>query len=425
MKLRVILVSAVMASVLPVSAGAESLADALRAAFANNPGLAADSEATTIAMEGLEQANALRRPQLSVSGGAGFESVDSNRPFSFGIGDRPTASAQLEARLPVYAGGGIDARIRQAEAGIQAADKQFESARQNLYLDVVQAYVNVLSDRENVRIRQSSVYLLSEQVRAANDRFDVGVVTRTDVAQSEARYEGAVAALSAAEAALESSEAFYAFLVGSRPGELEAAPLPEALPQTLESALDLALQSNPDLNALRLSEQVASENVTSARAQLKPSVSIVGAAGYQETFDENFRDTSVSAMVQASIPLYQGGATTSRIREAQSQLQQSRLRTQALERQVRAEIARSWFTVLATDRSIEASERQVSAAEIAYEGAQEELAVGVRTTLDVLDQEQQLLEARLGLINARRDSYVARHQLLRAMGRLRVENLEP
>ncbi|MGB2573106.1 MAG: TolC family protein, partial [Henriciella sp.] len=306
MKLRVILVSAVMASVLPVSAGAESLADALRAAFANNPGLAADSEATTIAMEGLEQANALRRPQLSVSGGAGFESVDSNRPFSFGIGDRPTASAQLEARLPVYAGGGIDARIRQAEAGIQAADKQFESARQNLYLDVVQAYVNVLSDRENVRIRQSSVYLLSEQVRAANDRFDVGVVTRTDVAQSEARYEGAVAALSAAEAALESSEAFYAFLVGSRPGELEPAPLPEALPQTLESAFDLALQSNPDLNALRLSEQVASENVTSARAQLKPSVSIVGAAGYQETFDENFRDTSVSAMVQASIPLYQG-----------------------------------------------------------------------------------------------------------------------
>ncbi len=425
MKVKFFLLSAILAGLSPVSAGAENLADALRLAFANNPGLAADSEATNIAREGLEQANALRRPQISLSGGAGLESVDSNRPFSFGIGDRPTASAQFEARLPVYAGGGINARVRQAEAGIQAADKQFESVRQTLYLDVVQAYVNVLSDRENVRIRQSSVYLLGEQVRAANDRFDVGVVTRTDVAQSEARYEGSVAALSAAEAALESSEAFYAFLVGQRPGALQPAPMPAALPRTLEDALALALLNNPDLVALRLSEQVAQESVTSARAQLRPSVSIVGSAGYQETFDENFRDTSVSAMLQASIPLYQGGATTSLIREAQSKLQQSRLRTQALERQIRAEIARSWFTVLATDRSIEASARQVSAAEIAYEGAQEELAVGVRTTLDVLDQEQQLLEARLGLINARRDSYVARHQLLRAMGQLRIANMEP
>jgi outer membrane protein len=325
--------------------------------------------------------------------------------------------------MPLYTGGRIDAGIRQAEAGISASEAQLSAAVQTLMLDVVTAYSDVLRDRETIKIRENSVALLSEQVRAAKDRFDVGVVTRTDVAQAEARLEGAVAGLSGAEAQLEASEAGYEFLVGQPAGAL--APLPETpvLPETFDAALAIAIAENPDLLALRDNERVAREAVEAARGEMRPSVSIVGTAGYQENFEDNFEDTSVAALAQATIPLYQGGRVSSSVRQAKLQASQARLQTQNAERQVRAQVAQSWFATLAAERAIIASERQVEAAEIAYEGAKEELAVGVRTTLDVLDQEQQLLEARLGLITARRDFYVASYQLLRSMGRLGYETV--
>lgn len=415
----------------------ETLQEALNLAFQTNPALAAQRADVGVAREQLEQARGARRPTVDLSGSAGYESLDSNQPIAFGLGDRPIASAQLQASLPVYTSGRINAGIAQAKAGIQAADAQFDGAGQDLILNVVTAYVDVLRDREAMLIRANSVALLEEQLRAASDRFEVGFATRTDVKQAEARVEGARASLAGAEAQLAASLSIYELFVGQAAGEL--APVSDApdRPDTFEAALETALAENPDLKASRQAERAAEQAVRAAQGETGPSVSIVGTASVQETFDveasaisptmgvialppDNYRDTQVRLLAQGTIPLYQGGVKRSRIREARLQRDQARLQTVNAERQVTAGIAQAWYANIAAEQAILASERQVEAAEIAYEGAQEELSVGTRTTLDVLDQEQQLLEARLGLVNARRDAFVAAHQLLRAMGKLSV-----
>lgn len=412
---------AAIAIIGPVSA--ETLQDAIQTAYLNNPQLEAQRRTSDIAQEQLAQAKAQWRPNVSASGSYGYESVDSTRAFSANLGDRPISTAQLQATLPIYAGGRIKSGIRSAKAGIGQANAQLEGTSQDLILQVITAYVDVIRDRETVIIRQNSVELLLEQVRASRDRFEVGEVTRTDVAQSEARLEGSRAALAGAEAQLEASLALYAFLVGAEADMLAPPPPAPVLPASVEQAISVGLSQNPDLQASVFGERVATEGVKSAYGSLKPTLSIVASASQQETYIDDFRDTNLSATAQASVPLFQGGLIRSQVRSAKIQRDQARLLTDNIERQIRAQVAQGWFRHVAALRAIEASERQVEAAEIAYDGAKEELAVGVRTTLDVLDQEQQLLEARLNLIQSQRDAYVAAHQLLRAMGALNLENL--
>lgn len=413
----------------------ETLQEALDQAFQTNPALGAQRADVGVAREQLNQARGARAPTVELSGSATFESLDSNQPIAFNTGENKLASAQLRATLPVYTGGQIDAGIAQAQAGIMAADAQFDGVAQDLVLNVVTAYVDVLRDREAIRIRANSVALLQEQLRAATDRFDVGFATRTDVKQAEARLQGARASLAGAEAQLEASLSIYELFVGQPAGDLAAVPGAPALPVSFEASLQSALADNPDLQALRQAERAAEQAVKSAKGATRPNLSIVGSASLQETFDQeataisptmgiislpadNYRDTQLRLMAQGSVPLFQGGILRSRVRAARLERDQARLQTINAERQITASVAQAWYANIAAEQAITASERQVEAAEIAYEGAQEELSVGTRTTLDVLDQEQQLLEARLGLINARRDAYVATHQLLREMGKL-------
>ncbi|WP_340694087.1 TolC family outer membrane protein [Hyphomonas sp.] len=401
-------------------AAGETLDEAIASAFATNPQLDFQRYETDIAREGLEQARSGGRTTVNVSGSAGYEYVDTTSPFSYNLGDRPIASAQVQAVQPIYTGGRVSAGIRQAKAGVSAAKSQFDAAEQNLILDVVTAYVDVRRDREAVAIRKNNVDVTAEQVRAADDRFEVGVVTRTDVSLANARLEGARAALAGAEAMREASEANYQFLTSLKPGDLAPPPPIPPLPASLEEAVAIALDGNPDIEAARNSERAASEAIEVARAQYRPQVNLVGTAGVQETYgsDADQTDTSVSAVVQGTIPLLSGGLIKSQVSSARLRRNQARNQIDVLERQIRAQIAQAWFGYDASLRSIEASSRQVDAAEIAYEGAKEELAVGVRTTLDVLDQEQQLFEARLALVESEHDAYVAAFRLLRAAGEL-------
>lgn len=417
------LLVAVAAIALSGPLSAETLQDAIQTAYLNNPQLEAQRRTSEIAQEQLAQAKAQWRPDVSASASFGYESVDSTRAFSANLGDRPISTAQLQATLPIYAGGRIKSGIRSAKAGIGQANAQLEGTSQDLILQVITSYVDVLRDRETVKIRENSVELLEEQVRASRDRFEVGEVTRTDVAQSEARLEGSKAALAGAEAQLEASLALYAFLIGAEAEMLVPPPPAPVLPASVEDAISVGLSQNPDLLASVFGERVATEGVKSAYGSLKPTVSIVASASQQETYVDSFRDTNLSATAQASVPLFQGGFIRSQVRSAKIQRAQAKLLTDNIERQIRAQVAQGWFRHVAALRAIEASQRQVEAAEIAYDGAKEELAVGVRTTLDVLDQEQQLLEARLNLIQSERDAYVAAHQLLRAMGSLTLERL--
>ncbi|MEM1088114.1 MAG: TolC family protein, partial [Pseudomonadota bacterium] len=218
-------------------AQAETLQQAIEAAYLQNPQIKAQRRQTAHAQEDLAQARAGWRPTVTASASFGYESLDTNRAFAFNIGDRPFTSAQLEAVQPLYAGGRINSGIRQARAGIGTANAQLAGTEQDLLLQVITVYIDVLRDRETIAIRQNSVDLLAEQLRAARDRFDVGVVTRTDVAQAEARFEGGKAALASAVAALEGSEAGYAFLIGSPATGLQAVPPAPSLPETVEDAI--------------------------------------------------------------------------------------------------------------------------------------------------------------------------------------------
>tara|TARA_R110000787_G_scaffold72118_18_gene160804 strand:- start:2574 stop:3854 length:1281 start_codon:yes stop_codon:yes gene_type:complete len=411
--------AAVVAMIAGSSATAETLDQAIASAFATNPQLDIQRYETDVARESLAQARSGGRATVDVVGSAGYEYVDTTSPFAFGLGDRPIASAQVQAVQPLYTGGRVSAGIRQAKAGINAAKSQYDAAQQDMILQVVTAYVDVRSDREAVSIRKNNVDVTGEQVRAADDRFEVGVVTRTDVSLSKARLEGARAALAGAEAALEASEANYQFLTSLKPGDLPPPPPVPPLPGSVDEAVLIALDGNPDIQAARHSERAANEAIAVAKSQYRPQISIVGTAGVEQTYgDPEQRNTSVSAVAQGRIPILSGGLIKSQVSEARLRRDQARQQIDLLERQVRAQIAQAWYGYDASLRAIEASRRQVDAAEIAYDGAKEELAVGVRTTLDVLDQEQQLFEARLALVQSERDAYVAAFRLLRAAGEL-------
>ncbi len=401
----------------------ETLEEALRLAELNNPTLERGRADNALAEEGLEAAHAAGRTTVSLTAQAGYESVDSNRTFAFNNGDRPTANIQLEAAKPIYTGGRIAAGVRSAEAGIDAADAAFEQLRQSIWVETISAFMNVRADRETVRIRKNNVGLLEEQVRAARDRFDVGVVTRTDVALTEARLEGAFAGVAAAEAQLEASVARYTAVTGRPPGELAPPPPVPRLPETLDSAIITALEINPELQAARERVRQAREGVVSAQAGRRPQLEIVGQAGGQQDLSEDARDTEVAAIVRGNIPLWTGGQVASEVRSARLREHQARLDVQQLEREVRANIASAWYGYIAAERAIAASQRQVEAAEIAFDGATQELAVGTRTTLDVLDSEQNLLEARLSLVSAERDAQIAAHRLLQIMGVLDGDHL--
>jgi outer membrane protein len=418
-KNRCLMGAATIAMLMGAPATAETLDQAIASAFATNPQLDIQRSETDIARQNLEQARSGKRPTVNLIGSAGYEYVETSSPFAFGLGDRPIASAQVQAVQPLYTGGRVSAGIRQAKAGINAAKSQYDAAEQDLILQVVTAYVDVRRDRNAVEIRKNNVEVAGEQVRAADDRFEVGVVTRTDVSLANARLEGARAALAGAEASLEGSAANYQFLTSLKPGDLPPPPPVPPLPASLDEAVATALAGNPDIEAARHAERAASEAIEVARSQYRPQLNLVGTAGVQETYgDPEQRNTSVSAVAQGSIPLLSGGLIKSQVSSARLRRDQARYQIDALERQVRAQVAQAWFGYDASLRAIEASRRQVDAAEIAYDGAKEELAVGVRTTLDVLDQEQQLFEARLSLVQSERDAYVAAFRLLRAAGEL-------
>ncbi len=415
--LKLMLSSGLVVLALAAPASGDTLGTAISSALSSNPRLEIERYQTEIARRSLDAARGAGRPIVRLSAGGGYEYVDTNSPIAFGLGDRPTASAQLQAIQPVYTGGRISAGVRQANAGILAADHNLDAAEQDLILQVVTAYVDVVRDREAVAIRQNNVEVTGEQVRAAQDRFEVGVVTRTDVAQAQARLEGARAALAGTEAALEASEATFEFLTGQPPGLLAPPPPVPPTPESLDQAIRTALADNPTIAAAREELRAAEAGVDSAQAAGRPEISLVGTAGVQETFgDMSQRNTSVSALAQARIPLITGGVVKAQTESARLRREQARRFVDSLETQVRAQVTQAWFGYDASLRAIEASRRQVEAAEIAYEGAKEELAVGVRSTLDTLDQEQLLFEARLALIQAERDAYVAAHSLLRATG---------
>jgi outer membrane protein len=288
----------------------------------------------------------------------------------------------------------------------------------------------VRRDLEHLAISQENVKVLKRQLDEAKARFDVGEITRTDVAQTQARLAAAQAQLSSAQAQLAIGRAAYASVVGQNPGDLAPEPpLETFLPATVDQAFDAAERNNPQLRQADYTEQGSAARIASARAQTRPSVSLRGTLGYNgATFGDHpladfSRDVTVSAV--ASFPIFTGGLTSSQIRQAAERNNVDRISIESARRQVLLAVAQAWNQLLGARANLISNEEQVRATNIAYEGTRQEAQVGLRTTLDVLNAEQELRNAELALVSARHDEYVAAAAVLAAMGELYAENLTP
>jgi len=403
--------------------GVSNLPDAVSQALSDNPNLQFQRGVEALARSDLDAARALDNVRVDLGASAGVQNTDTNNPFAFQEGTSGLVSAEVTASRPVWTSGRIPAQIRGATAGVSAAEAETEAVRQDLVLQTVTAYANLRQAREALRIRQNNVAVSREQRQAADSRFRVGEITKTDVALAVAREEGSIAAQAAAEAELAGAEALFAEVVGQPAGVLAALPPRPALPASVDEALEFATQYNPSVLAALDGLRASEEEIEAARAALRPQFSVVGRASAQETWDDNIKDTSVSILGQASVPLYDGDQLRSRTRGAKARRAQAQAQVDAARRQVIRELTSAWSQLLAADRATEASRAQVFAAEEAYEGSKRELAAGQRTTLDVLDTEQDLFEAQLALLSAERDAYVAVYAVLAAMGALEPARL--
>ena len=406
----------------------ETLSDAVDSAISNNPELMAERKSREFADENLKQAQSQMGPQLNFSGSLGIEYTSVGRQVNTSTGSFPYDGEQqrarvgLEARQSLWSGGSLSAQRDQARSGVDAARATLIGAEQSLVLDVVTVFMDVRRAEREVEIRESNVSALGQQVKAARDRFEVGEVTRTDTAQAEARRAASEAELAAATSRRAKARADFERIVGRPPVQLAEPPAIPQMPATLDEAIAVARANNPSILAARARETAGERGVDVARGRLAPSFDLVGSAGFVSTQQDNtFNDSNLGLSAEFRFPLFDSGLLQSRTRGAQLEADRGRYERMAVERQVTAQVTTAWHQVVAARGEIAASVSRVAAAEVALEGAQQELAVGERITLDVLDQERELLEAQLGQVDAERAAYLASHELLAAMGELKPQ----
>jgi outer membrane protein len=403
------------------AAMAETLADALVKAYQTSPLLDANRASLRSLDEGVPQARATRRPQVGVNVGASSNTTAED----FKQDQLNQIQAQLTASLLLFDSGASKAAIESARNRVAAGRADLKDVEQLVLFNAVQAYVDVRRDQEFVRLAQNDVDRLNETLRATRNRFDVGEVTRTDVSQSESRLAASRSQLANAEGALEVSRQTYRQAVGTLPVNLEPLPPLPPLVASLDEAISIGMQRNPQIVSAQFAERAAVYDFDRARAAKGPSIS--ASASYGPERQNQFGwDTNVggSLSIQGNMPLYTGGNNDSVIRQAQALLDQRRFQLQDAGRNVTQAVAAAWTQFDVAKASIVARREQADAARIAAEGVAEEARLGARSTLDVLDADQERLQADAEVVQAIRDEYVAAYAVLRSMGLLTVDHLK-
>ncbi len=396
---------------------AETLADAMVKAYNSSPELAVGRANVRVLGEQAVQERALGRIQVDGNVDLDFEFDELERA------EYPT-SLSLDVVQPLYTGGQVQNNTEAAETRITAEESRLLATEQVILLNTVIAYADVRQNETLVELGENNVRVLNEQLRAAQERFEVGEVTRTDVAQAEARLEAARSGLAASRGALENAREAYKRVVSDYPGDLTPLPPLPDLPASVDEAVSIAMQSEPDIIAARLERQAASSDVRAAIGTLLPQVDLIGQLRRQDRLAfENDSESDATVGIRINIPFYTGGFNYSNVREAQANAEGAGADINIAIRDAAQETGDAWADLQVARASIKAGRLEITAAEIAFEGVQEEAKVGARTTLDVLDAEQELLDARGDLVTSRRDEYVAAYTLLFAIGKLTVEHL--
>jgi len=406
-------------------AWAETLKDALALAYQTNPTLLAQRANQRALDESIVQARAGLRPQLDVTLGANYSRSDS---ATLGVTETDTGGVSIGLSQTLWSGGRIGHGISAAEAEILAGRENLRDIEQSVLASVIQAYADVLRDDEILAIRQSNLGVLQRQLEEASARFEVGEITRTDVAQSESRLAQSEADLANARAQLSVSRAVYAAVVGQAPGDL--APMPElpGVPTDFDNALDVALMDNPSIRAAGYSLRAAEANVAAAKAEYMPSARLTASYGGSTADLGNLNDIADETRFQAgatiSVPLFTGGLNSSRVAQALERANVAQISVEGERRSTLQAVSSAYAQSISARATLQAGEEAVRAATVAAEGVRQEAQVGLRTTLDVLNQELELRNAQITLASARRNEYVAQANLLAAMGRLEGQDLD-
>jgi TolC family type I secretion outer membrane protein len=403
-------------------AGAASLRDALVTTYLTSPRLEAGRSELRQVDETVPQALSGYRPSLFLNGDLTGERSTVRQGEVFEQ-NRAGKSVNLSLRQNLYSGGGTQAQVSRAENQVQAQRSRLYGLEQQVLLDAVDAYTAAYRDQAVLDLALNNEERLKRQLEATRDRFDVGEVARTDVAQAEARLSRARADVEQAKADLASSRAAYQRVVGEEPTKLEEPKVLAELPKTEDETRAFAAQ-NPDIVAATFDLYAARDNVDVAFSDLLPSLDLRGELEYADepTAQIEWGRTGLLGLT-LSIPLYQGGGEYSRVRQNRQVVRQRRDDLETAHRSVQELVTSSWERLLAATAAIEAFRAEVRANQIALEGVQQEALVGARTVLDVLDAEQELFTSQVNLVRASREEVLASYQLKLAVGQLTVEGL--
>ena len=413
----------------PNLASAETFQEALVSVYNGNPRLQAERARLREVDENYIQSRAQGRLTATVSGNYGYTAARTpatNNPFTGGAGGSVNGhphSAQLQIIQPLYQGGRVKALKKQAKSSILAARESLRNAEQSIFLSAANAYIDVIRDEETARIRRNNVMVLSRQQLAAKDRFDVGEGTRTDIAQAQSRQAAAESGLAQAEAQLQASRASYKRIIGHPPVNLQPAPQFE-MPRSLSVAIAVARENNPQLLSAYFNEDAAGAAIDVAKSASRPVISLNGTASTSRDQVLGFDQADQAALTaQISVPVFSGGLNRSRVRQAKHAKTRLAFEVRDTELAVDQTVAQIWAQLDAARLSRKASLQQVTAAEVAFEGVDLEQKVGTRTTLDVLDAEQEVLNAKLSVVEAERNVNATTFQLLTTLGVFDVEGI--
>jgi outer membrane protein len=413
----------------PVPVLADTIDAALVRAYQNNPQLNAQRASVRFTDENVPQALSGYRPKVAITASAGYQYTDVNTT----AGGTPTQIVRTEvhgANAPRSVGATISQTLfngQQTANRTRAAESQVSSAREGLrvleqtvLLAAATIYMDYLRDSAIVEVQKSNVRVLEQTLKQTRDRFNVGEVTRTDVAQSEAQLAAGNTQLLTAEANLTTTRANFRRIIGDEPVALApGSPVDRFLPPSLTGAVELSLTQNPNVTAAMFGIDVSYLQVKVNEGALFPTVTLQ--TSVQQSYEQTmtiFRSFGASTVAQLSVPVYQGGAEYSLIRQSKETLAQQRLNLEQVRDQARANVVTAWGQLVAGKAQVQSAQAQVTASEIALNGVREEAKAGQRTTLDVLNAQQALVNARVALVTAQHDRVVASYSVLNAVGRL-------
>jgi outer membrane protein len=424
---RRLLTGSLIAALLAGTAGADTLRDALVSAYQTNPTLTAQRQELEATDASVAIAKAAGRPKVSADIGVNRYITQSGLLSTGGKG--PTLSGGVNLSYPLFNGGSVKNSVRAAKARVEAGRATLRAVEGDVFTQAVSAYMDVIRDRAIVELNQNNVKVLETNLEATRDRFQIGDLTRTDVAQSEARLQLGRAQLATSQGNETASEATYRQVIGHPPGQLAAPPPLPPLPATADEAVQIALANNPDLIAITRQAVASGYDVNVARAGRLPTLSAQASGDYAANLRGNAPDgfsntgTQTAVGLGATIPIFQGGLPAARIRQAQAQQGQVREQVVGTERAVVEQTRAAFANSQAAQEAIQAQTVAVQANQLALEGNRAEQSVGTRTIIEVLNAEQELLNSQVALVSAKRDAYVAGFQLLNAMGQAEAQDL--